>query len=169
MNVYVRIMLTIFVIKDSTRALPVPIVSVVIANDQYCMHYIVCSLIATKCGRGVYFLINARDTCAVHHSSYQTNYILQGVTNRNRFMFYACVLIGDYIGYDSYKEKGLGVPPVKDTSKGTSYNSVVDYIHNPSQFIVFHNNQSYPEYLITFVPRTLIAYIVVNVFNYIFL
>ncbi|XP_077422377.1 protein mono-ADP-ribosyltransferase PARP15-like [Vanacampus margaritifer] len=49
------------------------------------------------------------------------------------------------------------VPTVNFTAgkpnKGTSlqkYDSVVDNVHNPSIFVIFHDTQVYPEYLITF-------------------
>ena len=65
-----------------------------------------------------------------------------------RCMFYARVLTGDYI--DCERTQRFQVPPVKDASKGTSYNSVVDSISFPSKFAVFYNDQSYPDYLITY-------------------
>ena len=67
-------------------------------------------------------------------------------------MFYVRVLTGNYIGFEkSYKEgKRLQAPPVMDASKGISYNSVVEIMDDPRQFIVFDNDQSYPDYLITY-------------------
>ena len=42
-------------------------------------------------------------------------------------------------------------PPPKDPSRPeVQYDSVVDLCENPSIFVVFFDNQCYPEYLITF-------------------
>ena len=68
--------------------------------------------------------------------------------NGNRFMFYACVLIGEY----TQGKEGLILPPPKDSSKSATilYDSVVDNTNNPNVFVVFGDAQCYPEYLITF-------------------
>ena len=41
-------------------------------------------------------------------------------------------------------------PPIKDVVEETYYHSVVDNIESPNMFVIFHDNQAYPEYLITF-------------------
>ena len=70
-----------------------------------------------------------------------------------KFMFYARVLTGDCTDCKHtylHNEERLQAPPVKDASKGTLYNSVADDLYHPRQFAVFYNDQSYPDYLITY-------------------
>ena len=44
----------------------------------------------------------------------------------------------------------LKAPPTKDPSKNILYDSVVDNVYDPSTYVVFNNDQSYPDYLITY-------------------
>ena len=62
-------------------------------------------------------------------------------------MYLARVLVGQYCtGHFT-----MVVPPLKDPSRlEVLYDSVVDLCENPSIFVVFFDNQCYPEYLITF-------------------
>lgn len=92
--------------------------------------------LGTAFGRGVYF---ARD------ASYSVGYARGGVGGR--FMYLARVLVGKYCQGHS----GMIVPPPKDPSRPEIlHDSVVDQPGNPSIFVVFYDNQCYPEYLITF-------------------
>ena len=60
-------------------------------------------------------------------------------------MYRARVLVGDYTQGSSE----MKTPPCK--GRGTDlYDSVVDNVSSPSIFVVFPDNQSYPEYLIRF-------------------
>ena len=72
----------------------------------------------------------------------------------NQFMFYVRVLTGDYTGANGHK--GLIAPPPKDPSKSTAilYDSVVDDMKAPTMYVVFDNDQSYPDYLITYIPQS---------------
>ena len=77
----------------------------------------------------------------------------------NKFMFYARVLTGDYMqgptmGLNTCSQ-GLKAPPPKDPSKSTSilYDSVVDNVKIPRMYVVFNNDQSYPDYLITYTSQ----------------
>lgn len=90
----------------------------------------------TAIGRGVYF---ARD------AQYSVGYAAGGVGGR--YMYLARVLVGQYcVGKST-----MIVPPPKNPSKPEIlYDSVVDGMGNPSMFVVFFDNQCYPEYLITF-------------------
>jgi len=95
-----------------------------------------CSFLGIKYGQGAYF---ARD------ASYSLNYANAGDT-RHRFMYLARVLVGQYCVGDST----MKVPPPKNRSRPEIlYESVVDNQGNPSIFVVFYDNQCYPEYLIT--------------------
>ena len=87
-------------------------------------------------GQGVYF---ARD------ASYSVQYATGGAGSR--YMYLARVLVGQYcVGNSAMKN-----PPPKDTKRPEIlYDSVVNDTSNPSIFVVFHDIQYYPEYLITF-------------------
>ncbi|XP_050401607.2 protein mono-ADP-ribosyltransferase PARP12-like [Patella vulgata] len=63
-------------------------------------------------------------------------------------MFVARVLLGDY----TKGQKSFRRPPLKDLSNPSSdlYDSCVDDMNEPRIFILFNNNQVYPEYLVTF-------------------
>ena len=91
----------------------------------------------TAYGRGVYF---ARD------AQYSVNYA-GGVDHGSRHMYLAKVLVGKYcVG-----NRSMVVPPPKSPSKPEIlYDSVVNNESSPSIFVVFFDNQCYPEYLITF-------------------
>ena len=91
----------------------------------------------TAFGRGVYF---ARD------AQYSVQYAVSG-GNGGRHMYLAKVLVGQYcVGNPS-----MIVPPSKNPSKPEiRYDSVVNNQSSPSIFVVFFDNQCYPEYLITF-------------------
>ena len=69
----------------------------------------------------------------------------------SRYMFYGRVLTGDYTQVPkSYNyEVLLKAPPIKD--KSILYDSVVDSVSDPKQYVVFNNDQSYPDYLITYI------------------
>ena len=66
----------------------------------------------------------------------------------NKHMFLARVLTGVYAKGD----KNMKAPPPKDPSKNSVvlYDSVVDDMVSPTIFVLFHDAQCYPEYLITF-------------------
>ena len=93
--------------------------------------------IATAYGRGVYFAKNFSYSAQATYSPPD----ISGIKN-----VYQCkVLVGDYtVGSPTYI-----VPPPKPGSQD-NYDSVVDRIQAPSIFVVFYDNQAYPEYLIHF-------------------
>jgi len=97
-----------------------------------------CFSVATAFGKGVYFGSNfaysAHPVYAVPDQHW------------NQHIFQCRVLTGHYhIGKPGYVE-----PPVRDMKSLNLYNSVVDNIKNPQIFVVFHDTQVYPEYLIVF-------------------
>lgn len=64
-------------------------------------------------------------------------------------MYYARVLTGNYTNGNH----SLIVPPSRDPQNVTDlYDTVTDNALSPSIFVVFYDNQAYPEYLITFRP-----------------
>jgi len=88
-------------------------------------------------GRGCYF---ARD------ASYSVDYA-DPDPQGNCFMYIVRVLTGDY----TQGTHGMLATPPKDPQKShIVYDSVVDNVTNPSIFVVFHDTQAYPEYLIVF-------------------
>jgi len=94
--------------------------------------------VAVAYGRGVYF-------------AKSFNYSSQDIysppdKNKNKHIFQCRVLTGHYCNGKPH----LLEPPVKDKKTLTLYDSVVDNAKNPSIFVVFHDTQVYPEYLIVF-------------------
>jgi len=89
----------------------------------------------TTLGKGVYFSINA---------SYSERYSTAD-SNGDRKMFLCRVSHGDFcVG-----RSDLMVP---DPKPGTNelFDSTVDNVTNPTVFVVYHDAQVYPEYLVTF-------------------
>ena len=64
-----------------------------------------------------------------------------------RYMYYANVLTGQYcLGNDTMIEP----PAIDPKDPSTLYDSSVDNVTNPGQFVVYRDTQMYPHYLITF-------------------
>jgi poly [ADP-ribose] polymerase 7/11/12/13 len=92
--------------------------------------------LGTQYGKGCYFAVD---------SSYSDSYAENGT---NKSMFVAKILPGEYVcGKSSYRR-----PPRKDESDLSSdlYDSCVDNVWNPTIFVIFDNNQIYPEFLIRY-------------------
>ncbi|XP_050969671.1 protein mono-ADP-ribosyltransferase PARP15-like [Labeo rohita] len=86
---------------------------------------------------GTYFAVNA---------SYSSNPIYAvPAADGNQYMFVARVLTG----YHTQGQTNMKTPPVR-VAPDHLYDSVVDNTLNPSMFVVFHDCQAYPDYLITF-------------------
>lgn len=94
---------------------------------------------ATVFGEGSYF---ARD------ASLSDKYTGGATVAKTRWMFMARVLVGQYIrGSKMYKRP----PPIDDKiPHGDLYDSCVNDVKYPSIFVVFENDQCYPEYLISY-------------------
>ena len=97
-----------------------------------------CGANATLYGKGVYF---ARD------ASYSTYPLYckpdaQGVQT--------CFLVRAVIG-DWCKAKRDDITPgVRNVAKNILYDSTVDNLQNPSIFVLYHDAQTYPEYIVRF-------------------
>lgn len=97
-------------------------------------------------GEGSYFAVNAS-----YSDSFAGRY-----GNMSKFMFLTKVLVGSYTkGRSIYRR-----PPPKQPSDPVSdlYDSCVDDMSDPTIFVVFDTDQSYPEYIIqysTAQPKTL--------------
>ncbi|KAK2906310.1 poly(ADP-ribose) polymerase family member 14-related sequence 1 [Channa argus] len=89
-------------------------------------------------GNGTYFAVNAKYSA---HDTYS-----KPNPNGEKFMYLCQVLVGDF----TLGKQNMIVPPAKGTVSVQKYDSVVDNVSNPSMFVIFHDTQAYPEYLITF-------------------
>ncbi|XP_062312355.1 protein mono-ADP-ribosyltransferase PARP14-like isoform X2 [Osmerus eperlanus] len=89
-------------------------------------------------GNGTYFAVNASYSASDTYSKPDP----QG----QKFMFLCCVLTGDF----TRGQQGMIVPPSKGNTNAQLYDSVTDNPARPSMFVIFHDCQAYPEYLITF-------------------
>ncbi|XP_041040002.1 protein mono-ADP-ribosyltransferase PARP14-like isoform X2 [Carcharodon carcharias] len=99
-----------------------------------------CGLNAVYFGDGTYFARNAT-------YSAQDTYSKPDATGC-KVVYRARVLTGDYCK----GKPGLKEPPLKDQQAHSRdrYDSVTDNVLSPEVFVVFQDNQAYPEYLITF-------------------
>ncbi|XP_029931671.1 protein mono-ADP-ribosyltransferase PARP14-like [Myripristis murdjan] len=94
---------------------------------------------ATVYGVGTYFAVNASYSADPTYS--------KPATDGTQLMFVARVLTGLY----ALGEREMKVPPPRDPQHPHDrFDSVVDNVQKPSMFVVFHDNQAYPDYLITF-------------------
>ncbi|KAH3886764.1 hypothetical protein DPMN_010777 [Dreissena polymorpha] len=92
----------------------------------------------TDLGEGVYFTVNASDSCV-------DAYTLPG--NGIKRVHYCAVLTGEFTNATS----GKRVPPSKPTAgKNALYDSVTDDSSNPTTFVVFSDTQAYPLFIVNF-------------------
>ena len=95
---------------------------------------------ATVYGKGAYF---ARD------ANYSDNYTGgRKHLEANHWMFMARVLVGEYcVGKPDFVR-----PPPKNPAKphGELYDSCVNKMQNPAIYVIFDNDQCYPEYAICY-------------------
>lgn len=97
------------------------------------------SIPATSFGHGTYFAVDASYSAKPTYS--------KPAADGTQLMFVARVLTGSY----TLGHKDMRAPPPRTSAQSQdSFDSVVDVLANPSMFVVFHDNQAYPEYLITF-------------------
>ncbi|KAM6960083.1 protein mono-ADP-ribosyltransferase PARP14-like isoform 2-T2 [Tautogolabrus adspersus] len=88
-------------------------------------------------GKGVYFAVNA-DYSASRYSPPDTLGLKR--------LYVARVLTGRYtVGNSSMK-----APPPRASDRTDCFDSVVNNLQTPAMFVIFHDDQAYPEYLITF-------------------
>lgn len=89
-------------------------------------------------GNGSYFAVDPQ---------YSASGYARPDTSGHKRMYLAKVLVGDY----TQGAGGMVVPPAKNSGNSADlYDSVTDNTANPSMFIIFHDVQAYPEYIITF-------------------
>ncbi|XP_029943864.1 protein mono-ADP-ribosyltransferase PARP14-like isoform X2 [Salarias fasciatus] len=98
-----------------------------------------CGQNGTAYGAGVYFAVNASYSANVHYS--------KPAADKSQVMFVARVLTGIYTQGNS----SMNVPPPRVSWRPHDrFDSVVDQMDKPQMYIVFHDSQAYPDYLITF-------------------
>ncbi|XP_053406951.1 protein mono-ADP-ribosyltransferase PARP15-like [Mercenaria mercenaria] len=98
-----------------------------------------CGKNATVFGDGVYFAINTSYSCQDTYSRPDSNGIKR--------MYLCRVLSGEF----AKGEKGMRVPPPKPSGGPHAlYDSVTNDVDNPSMFIIFHDTQACPEYMLYF-------------------
>ncbi|XP_002735522.2 protein mono-ADP-ribosyltransferase PARP14-like [Saccoglossus kowalevskii] len=91
----------------------------------------------TALGNGTYF---------AKSPSTSMGYAKAGPSGK-RYMYRAKVLAGEYTRGSS----SIVLPPAKNPNNPFDvYDTTVDNPSNPSVFVIFHDNQAYPEYLIAF-------------------
>ena len=94
-------------------------------------------------GNGVYFAADA---------SYSARGWLSGASptgsgTTKGYIFLVKALTGEFVK----GTKGMRYLPAKNPSNPTLlYDCAVDDVKNPMEFVIFHDAQAYPEYLITF-------------------
>lgn len=97
------------------------------------------SISATHFGHGTYFAVNASYSA---NSTYS-----KPAADGTQLMIMARVLTGAY----TVGRRDLWVPPPrKGEHSQESFDSVVDVLTKPTMYVVFHDDQAYPEYVITF-------------------
>ena len=93
----------------------------------------------TAYGQGSYFAVN----------SSKSNCYAKEDNKRSKFMFVAKVLAGSYTeGKSSYQRPPSKTDPGNPASD--LYDSCVDKMSDPSIFVIFQNDQFYPEYIIEY-------------------
>ncbi|KAM4537347.1 uncharacterized protein PAE49_021685 [Odontesthes bonariensis] len=94
---------------------------------------------ATVFGQGTYFAVNANYSASPTYS--------RPAADGTQVIFVARVLTGVY----ALGSGDMRVPPPRSSQQPHDrYDSVVDRMDDPGMFVVFHDNQAYPDYLITF-------------------
>ncbi|CAH1257719.1 PARP14 [Branchiostoma lanceolatum] len=97
----------------------------------------------TAYGKGTYFALNVSYSAHDRYSSPDA----QG----RKKIYLAKVLTGEF----TRGSRNMVVPPRRQDSSGLAYDSTVDDTKRPTTYVVFHDAQAYPQYLITFkmVPK----------------
>ncbi|XP_068103186.1 protein mono-ADP-ribosyltransferase PARP15-like [Hyperolius riggenbachi] len=94
---------------------------------------------ATMYGKGCYFAVNAWYSSSSTYS--------RPDKDGKKYVYQVAVITGRYCtGTSATKEP----PHIDNNPNNDRYDSVVDNVNNPEMFIVFHDDYTYPEYLITF-------------------
>ncbi|XP_015257731.1 PREDICTED: poly [ADP-ribose] polymerase 14-like [Cyprinodon variegatus] len=106
-----------------------------IERDRFDRSYT--GLHGARYGRGVYFAVNA------NYSAKNYSPVDQSGMKR---LYVARVLTGRY----TVGKSAMKAPPPRGADRTDCYDSLVDNQQIPTMFVIFHDDQAYPEYLITF-------------------
>ncbi|KAJ4949537.1 hypothetical protein JOQ06_021048 [Pogonophryne albipinna] len=89
-----------------------------------------------------------QDNCdSIVKTGFNRRFSGQNADDGSQLMFVVRVLTGLY----TQGQENMRVPPPVSNQGGHDrYDSVVDRMDNPQMYVVFHDNQAYPDYLITF-------------------
>ncbi|XP_020510188.2 protein mono-ADP-ribosyltransferase PARP14-like isoform X1 [Labrus bergylta] len=92
---------------------------------------------AARFGKGVYFAVDAK---------YSAGGFSPPDALGLKRMYVARVLTGRHTVGDS----SMKAPPPRAADRTDCFDSVVDNLQTPAMFVIFHDDQAYPDYLITF-------------------
>uniref|UniRef100_A0A7N8Y3A1 Poly [ADP-ribose] polymerase n=1 Tax=Mastacembelus armatus TaxID=205130 RepID=A0A7N8Y3A1_9TELE len=92
---------------------------------------------AAMYGNGVYFAVKA---------GYSASRFSPQDNSGLRRLYAVRVLTGRY----TLGQSGMNAIPARGNDPTDCFDSLVDNVQNPSMFVIFHDDQAYPEYLITF-------------------
>ncbi|CAG2232384.1 PARP10_14_15 [Mytilus edulis] len=108
--------------------------------NRYGFNRSYCGKNAVAFGAGVYFAVEVR-------YSIQDTYSKPDPSGHKR-MYLCRVLTGEYCN----GKGGMRVPPAKPNAAGSHilYDSVTNDMNNQIMYIIFHDSQAFPEYLVTF-------------------
>ena len=95
------------------------------------------SITATHFGKGVYFAVNAQ---------YSAGDFSPPDRSGLKRMYVARVLTGRYTAGDEM----MKATPPRGSDPTDCFDSLVNDRQSPIMFVIFHDDQAYPEYLITF-------------------
>ncbi|KAM6225746.1 protein mono-ADP-ribosyltransferase PARP10 isoform 2-T2 [Spheniscus humboldti] len=111
------------------------------SSREICLHGFnrsFCGKNAALYGLGVYFAVHAAVSVQEQYSPCSAD--------GSKYVFVAKVLTGEY----AVGGQGLRAPPLrKGAGAPLRYDSVVDNPLQPAIFVIFHDTQAYPQYLIT--------------------
>eukprot|EP00794_Sanderia_malayensis_P007452 gene7452-8274_t len=112
---------------------------------------------ATAYGKGSYFALNS--SYALRYAQPEVERVVatgfRGIANwltstssttSHRYVYAARVLVGEYTTGSSE----MKTPPKKHTGSTEMFDSTTDSSMSPTIFVIYHDNQTYPEYLICF-------------------
>ena len=98
-----------------------------------------------KHGQGVYF---AKETSYASRFCKDDDNKKAEVSSKDLQMYVVKVLVGEF----TIGTREMKTPPLKNdpANPGLPFDSLVNNLSNPTIFVIFNDNQCYPEYLITF-------------------
>ncbi|VDI21837.1 poly [ADP-ribose] polymerase 10/14/15 [Mytilus galloprovincialis] len=108
--------------------------------NRYGFNRSYCGKNLTAYGLGVYFAVESA------YSVQDTYSVPDKDANKHKRIYLCRVLVGEY----AVGNKDTKVPPPKAAGSHILYDTVTNNVANPAMFIIFHDSQAFPEYLVTF-------------------